>query len=373
MVYRLVSHVYVMAVAPVAMNIFFSTQLVNSIVQVLKAKKLELVLCAPTGRAAKRVSETTGLEAKTIHRLLAFDPATGGFKHSQDDPLEGDVFVVDETSMVDLMLAHQFVRAVPAHAALILVGDVDQLPSVGPGSVLRDVIDSGVVPVCRLTEVFRQAAQSSIITNAHRINQGQQPLYPQGKVQDVRKSDFYFFAAEEPQDAVAEVIRLVKEAIPKNFGFDPLSDIQVLTPMQRSEIGARNLNLRLQAALNPTGPFVARFGWNFRVGDKVMQTVNDYEKDVFNGDMGRIDAIDEVEQEVAVAYEGRVVIYDFNELDELQPSYAVTIHKSQGSEYPVVVIPFHMQHYMVKRTESQKRITTLRQRLVEQTGSVSDG
>ncbi len=376
------------------------TTLVNSIVQVLKTKGLELVLCAPTGRAAKRMSETTGVEAKTIHRLLEFDPAGGGFKRSHDNPLEGDVFVVDEMSMVDLMLAHQLVRAVPPHAVLILVGDVDQLPSVGPGSVLRDVIDSDMVPVCRLTEVFRQAAQSSIITNAHRINRGQQPLYPQGKVQDVRGSDFYFFPAEEPEQAVAEVIRLVRDAIPKHFDFHPLDDVQVLTPMQRSEIGARNLNLLLQGALNPTGPSVAKFGWNFRVGDKVMQTVNDYEKDVFNGDMGRIASVDEVEQEVEVRYEGRVVTYDFNELDELQPSFAVTIHKSQGSEYPVVVVPIHTQHYMmlqrnllytaitrgkklvvlvgtkkavamaVKRTESQKRITTLRRRLVEQSGVI---
>jgi exodeoxyribonuclease V alpha subunit len=280
---------------------------------------------------------------------------------------------------------------------LILVGDVDQLPSVGPGSVLRDVIDSGVVPVCRLTEVFRQAARSSIITNAHRINRGQSPVYPKGRVQDVRGSDFYFFEAEEPEQVVREIVRLVKEAIPKSFGFHPVDDVQVLTPMQRSEIGARNLNLLLQMALNPTGPFVSRFGWNFRVGDKVMQTVNDYEKDVFNGDMGRIVGVDEVEQEVEVRYEGRGVTYDFNELDELQPSFAVTIHKSQGSEYPVVVVPIHTQHYMmlqrnllytavtrgkklvvlvgtrkavalaVKRTESQKRITTLRARLVELT------
>ena len=369
------------------------TTLVNAIVQVLKAKGLELVLCAPTGRAAKRMSETTGMEAKTIHRLLEFDPAGGGFKHNGDNPLEGDVFVVDETSIVDLMLAHQLVRAVPSQAALILVGDVDQLPSVGPGSVLRDIIDSGVIPVCRLTEVFRQAAKSSIIINAHRINRGQTPLYPQGKVQDVRGSNFYFFDAEEPQQVVAEVIRLVRDAIPKNFGFHPLDDVQVITPMQRGETGARNLNLLLQGALNPTGPSVTRFGWNFRVGDKVMQTVNDYEKDTFNGDIGRIVAVDEVEQELAVRYDERDVIYDFNELDELLPAFAMTIHKSQGSEYPVVVIPVHTQHYMmlqrnllytavtrgkklvilvgtkravamaVQRTEASKRITTLRQRI----------
>jgi len=370
------------------------TTLVNSIVQVLKAKKLEIVLCAPTGRAAKRMSEATGQEAKTIHRLLEFDPKGGGFKRNHENPLEGDVFVVDETSMVDLMLAHQLVRAVPANAALILVGDVDQLPSVGPGSVLRDIIDSGVVPVCRLTEVFRQAARSAIITNAHRINQGQLPFFPQGKVEDVRQTDFYFFPADEPEQAITEVVRLVQRAIPQKFGFHPLDDVQVLTPMQRSELGARNLNLLLQNVLNPTGQSVEKFGWNFRIGDKVMQTVNDYDKDVFNGDIGRIARIDEIEQEVMVRYEDRDVVYDFNELDELQAAYAMTIHKSQGSEYSVVVVPIHTQHFMmlqrnllytavtrgkklvilvgtkkaiaiaVKRVESSKRITTLRLRLV---------
>ena len=370
------------------------TTLVNSIVQVLKAKKLEIVLCAPTGRAAKRMSEATGQEAKTIHRLLEFDPKGGGFKRNHENPLEGDVFVVDETSMVDLMLAHQFVRAVPANAALILVGDVDQLPSVGPGSVLRDIIDSGVVPVCRLTEVFRQAARSAIITNAHRINQGQLPFFPHGKVEDVRQTDFYFFPADEPEQAITEVIRLVQKAIPQKFGFDPMNDVQVLTPMQRSELGARNLNRLMQTALNPTGQSVEKFGWNFRIGDKVMQTVNDYDKDVFNGDIGRVSKIDEIEQELMVRYEDRDVVYDFNELDELQAAYAMTIHKSQGSEYPVVVIPIHTQHFMmlqrnllytgvtrgkklvilvgtkkaiaiaVKRVESSKRITTLRLGLV---------
>ncbi len=375
------------------------TTLVNAIVQVLGAKGLALVLCAPTGRAAKRMSETTGLEAKTVHRLLEFNPAGGGFKRNADHPLKGDVFVVDESSMVDVMLAHQFVRAVPPHAALIFVGDVDQLPSVGPGAVLRDLIDAGVVPVCRLTEVFRQAAASHIITNAHRINMGHLPQYPHGKVPDVRGCDFYFFPAEAPDTAVAEVVRLVQDAIPTRFGFHPLDDVQVITPMQRGELGARHLNLILQGALNPTGPSVARFGWNFRVGDKVMQTINNYEKDVFNGDIGRIADVDDVEQAITVRYEDRPVVYDFNELDELQPSFAITVHKSQGSEYPVVVIPVHTQHYRmlqrnllytavtrgrklvvlvgtrkalaiaVKRTESQQRVTTLRRRLVELAGA----
>ena len=375
------------------------TTLTNSIVQVLKAKKLEVVLCAPTGRAAKRLAEATGQEAKTIHRLLEFDPAGGGFKHDHQNPLEGDVFIADEMSMVDLMLAHQFIRAIPAHAALVLVGDVDQLPSVGPGCVLRDIIDSGAFPVCRLNEVFRQAARSAIITNAHRINHGQMPIYPTGKVPDVRQADFYFFPAEEPEQALKEIVRLLQQALPKNFAVNSIEDIQVLTPMQRGELGARNLNRLLQSALNPTGPAIERFGWNFRVGDKVMQTVNDYDKDVFNGDIGRVAKIDDIEQEITVRYDDRPVVYDFSELDELQASYAVTVHKSQGSAYPVVVIPIHTQHYMmlqrnllytavtrgkrlvilvgtkkamamaVKRAEAGKRITTLRQRLVEASGS----
>ena len=369
------------------------TTLVNGIVRIFQAKKLDVVLSAPTGRAAKRMTQTSGHEARTIHRQLEFDPARGGFKRNRDNPLDGDVFVIDEMSMVDLQLAHQLVRAIPHHAALILVGDVDQLPSVGPGTVLCDIIDSGVVPVCRLTEVFRQAAESSIITNAHRINQGWMPKYPQGKVQDVKKADFYFFPVADPAQAVDQVVRLVRESIPGKFGVSAAEDIQVLTPMQRGELGARNLNVVLQEALNPTGPSIERFGLIFRVGDKVMQNVNNYEKDVFNGDIGRITRIDEVEQEVAVRYEDRVVTYDFNEMDELQLSYCVTIHKSQGSEYPVVIVPIHTQHYMllqrnllytavtrgkqlvillgtekaltiaVKRTDSRKRVTTLKERL----------
>ena len=319
------------------------TTLVNAIVKVFQAKKLKLVLCAPTGRAAKRMAETASMNATTIHRLLEFDPITGRFKHDMDNPLEGDVFVVDETSMIDLVLAHQLIRAIPPRAALILVGDVDQLPSVGPGSVLGDIIESGVLPVCRLTEVFRQAAQSSIITNAHRVNQGQMPQWPQSGASET--SDFYFIEAEEPEKGVELVLRLVRERIPKRFKLDPVDDIQVLTPMQRGDLGARNLNLVLQKALNSSEAGVQRFGWTFRTGDKVMQVVNDYEKDVFNGDIGRVAQIDEEDQALTVTFDGRPVEYDFGELDELMLSYAVTIHKSQGSEYPCVVIPLHMQHY----------------------------
>ncbi|HEY3320386.1 MAG TPA: ATP-dependent RecD-like DNA helicase [Planctomycetota bacterium] len=369
------------------------TSLVNAILKVFRAKNLDVVLCAPTGRAAKRLSETSGMEARTIHRLLEFNPASGGFKRDSSNLLEGDVFIIDETSMVDLPLAYQTVRAIPKTAALILVGDVDQLPSVGPGCVLRDIIDSGVIPSCRLTEVFRQAAQSDIIQNAHRINHGQMPVFPQGK-EERPVSDFYLFEVEEPPKAIETILRLIGEAIPQKFGFRA-SDIQVLTPMQRGELGARNLNQVLQSALNPTGPSVQRFGWTFRVGDRVMQTVNDYEKDVFNGDIGRVESLDEEEQEMTVEIDGRRIVYDFQELDELVLAYACSIHKSQGSEYPVVIVPVHTQHYVllqrnllytaitrgrklviivgtrkalsiaVNRVEARQRVTSLRQRLVD--------
>ena len=369
------------------------TTVVNSIVKIMRAKKLEVVLAAPTGRAAKRMMETTGLEAKTIHRLLEYDPATGEFKHNADKPLEGDVFIIDETSMMDLLLAYQLIRAIPVSSALILVGDVDQLPSVGPGSVLRDIIESGLIPVCRLTEVFRQAAQSSIITNAHKVNKGQMPVLPQGKVQSPNQTDFYFVNVEEPEKAVSLVINLTCKAIPDRFGFDRFDDIQILSPMQRGLLGCRNLNTVLQENLNPEGPSVERYGWTFRIGDKVMQIVNNYEKDIFNGDIGRIESIDSVDQDVTVLFDGRKVTYDFNELDELILSYAITIHKSQGTEYPAVVIPIHTQHYTmlqrnllytaitrarklvvlvgtqkavaiaIKRVDSGKRVTLLKERL----------
>ncbi len=320
------------------------TTLVNVILKILLAKKLKAILCAPTGRAAKRLSETSGLTARTIHRLLVFDPKTGKFKHNRNHPLGGDVFVVDETSMIDLPLAHQLVQAIPRHAALILVGDVDQLPSVGPGSVLGDTIDSGVVQVCRLDHVFRQAAASDIVANAHRVNQGQLPEFPESKDQ---KSDCYFVYAEEASQAADQIVRLIKEAIPRRFRLNPMDDVQVLSPMQRGELGARNLNVRLQQALNPSGTSIERFGVTFREGDKVMQIQNDYDKDVFNGDIGRIYRIDPEERELIVRFEGRPVYYDFQELDELVLAYATTIHKSQGSEYPCVIVPVHTQHYIM--------------------------
>ena len=317
------------------------TTLVNSILRILAAKGPRLALCAPTGRAAKRLSESTGREAATIHRLLEADPKEGGFKRTEQDPLACDLLVVDETSMVDVPLMRALLRALPESAALLLVGDVDQLPSVGPGQVLADVIASGAVPVVRLAEVFRQAAGSSIVANAHRINRGEMPdlVAREG-------SDFFFVDAATPEQGVEKVLALVRERIPRRFGLDPVRDIQVLCPMNRGGLGARSLNVELQRALNPPGEVrVERFGWTFCPGDKVMQVVNDHERGVYNGDLGVIARMDLEEGELAVDYEGREVAYGFGELDELVLAYAATVHKSQGSEYPAVVVPLTTQHY----------------------------
>jgi exodeoxyribonuclease V alpha subunit len=318
------------------------TTIVNSILRILAAKGANLLLCAPTGRAAKRMTEATGFEAKTIHRLLEVDPKVGSFKRNSDNPLECDLLVVDETSMVDVILMQALLKAVPDNAALLIVGDIDQLPSVGPGQVLADVIASGAVPVVRLTEIFRQVAQSRIITSAHRINQGSIPdlSKPEGD------SDFYFVQAHDPEAAVSLIIELVKTRIPQRFHLDPIRDIQVLCPMNRGGIGARSLNIELQAALNPAGARkVERFGWTFAPGDKVMQIENDYDKEVYNGDIGYIDDVDSDAGELTASFDGRKVTYGFGELDTLVPAYAATIHKSQGSEYPAVVIPVMTQHY----------------------------
>jgi exodeoxyribonuclease V alpha subunit len=320
------------------------TTIVNSILRVLTAKGVKLLLCAPTGRAAKRMNEATGFEAKTIHRLLEVDPKAGGFKRGLDNPLDCDLLVVDESSMVDVMLMQALLKSVPNHAAVLIVGDIDQLPSVGPGQVLADIIASVAVPVVRLTEVFRQAATSQIIVNAHKINQG---LIP-----DLSKpssdSDFYFIEADDPETAVKRIVELVKERIPKRFGHHPIRDIQVLCPMNRGGIGARSLNIALQAALNPAGELkVDRFGWTFAPNDKVMQIENDYDKEVYNGDIGYISEVDIEAAELTADFDGRIVTYGFGELDTLVPAYATTIHKSQGSEYPAVVIPVLMQHYMM--------------------------
>jgi len=325
------------------------TTLVNSMLTILRAKSVSVALCAPTGRAAKRLAESTGLIAKTIHRLLEADPRRGGFKRGEDNPLACELLVVDEASMVDVPLLASLVKALAPGAGLILVGDVDQLPSVGPGRVLADIIDSGVVPVARLREVFRQAAQSRIVTNAHRINHGQMPELDGSVKEGKEGSDFYFIEAADSDDARRKLIEIVHHRIPARFGLDPIRDVQVLCPMNRGALGARTLNLDLQTTLNgdESKPAVARFGWTYRVGDKVMQTANDYDKDVFNGDIGFVRAVEPNAQEVVIDFDGRSVTYDFGELDGVSPAYATTIHKAQGSEYPAVVIPLSTQHYLM--------------------------
>jgi exodeoxyribonuclease V alpha subunit len=322
------------------------TTLVNSLLTIVRAKGVKCLLCAPTGRAAKRMTEATGIEAKTIHRLLEVDPSTGRFRKNETNPLDCDLLVMDETSMVDVPLMHSVLRAVPQRAGLTLVGDIDQLPSVGPGNVLRDLIDSGVVPVVRLTEVFRQAAHSRIITTAHSVRIGKLPDLGGGR----ETADFHFVERDDPEQIAATLVNLVQNRIPARFGLDPIRDVQVLCPMNRGSLGARELNLSLQRALNPARPgeaVVEKYGWRFQARDKVIQTENDYQKEVFNGDVGTIDKIDPVEHEVVVRFDDRRVKYDFGELDEISLAYAVTVHKAQGSEFAAVVIPLATQQYML--------------------------
>ncbi len=317
------------------------TTVVNSLIKIFQTKQLTIELCAPTGRAAKRLSEVTGFVAKTIHRCLGFDPHVFGFKHHADFPLPADIIVLDEVSMLDITLMNQLLKAIPQKAALFLIGDVDQLPSVGPGSVLADLMASKQIPTVFLTEIFRQAATSQIIVNAHRVNQGKMPVK-----KSLPSSDFYFIPANTPEDIQTKLIHCVTQRIPQRFRFHPLRDIQVLTPMNRGVVGAYRLNHALQQALNAASePKIQRFGWLFSPGDKVIQTVNNYDKEVFNGDIGFITQVDLEETTVQINFEERLVDYDFNELDEIALAYATSIHKSQGSEYKAVVIPIAMQHY----------------------------
>ena len=311
------------------------------IISAYKRAGCRVILAAPTGRAAKRMSEATHMEAKTIHRLLEYKPPEG-YQCNEEKPLEGDVLILDECSMIDVMLMYNLLKAVPEHMTLILVGDTDQLPSVGAGNVLKDIIDSGSIPVVRLTRIFRQAQGSRIIMNAHRINKGESIDMRGGKDSD------FFFASEETNEGIVE--RLVKYCtanLPRYYQADALRDIQVLTPMQRGIVGAANLNQVLQEAMNPDGPALRRGGTNYRIRDKVMQIRNDYDKEVFNGDIGNIVKVDLEERELTVDFDGREVIYDVTELDELVLAYATTIHKAQGSEYPIVVMPFSMSHFVM--------------------------
>ena len=311
------------------------------IISAYKQAGSQIILAAPTGRAAKRMSEATGMEAKTIHRLLEYKPPEG-YQKNEEHPLEGDVLILDECSMIDIMLMYNLLKALPEQMSLILVGDIDQLPSVGAGNVLRDIIDSGCVPVVRLTRIFRQAQGSRIIMNAHRINKGESIDMRGGK-----NSDFFFATKQSNQEVVDTIVQYCRMNLPRYYHVDPLQDIQVLTPMQRGECGAVNLNQVLQEAMNPSKIFLRRGGTQYRLKDKVMQIRNDYDKEVFNGDIGTITKVDMEERELTVLFDEREVIYDVTELDELTLAYAVTIHKSQGSEYPIVVMPFTMSHFVM--------------------------
>ncbi|HEX2491261.1 MAG TPA: ATP-dependent RecD-like DNA helicase [Blastocatellia bacterium] len=322
----------------------------RTIVELFYAMRKTVALASPTGRAAQRLSEVTGREAKTIHRLLEFDPATMRFKRNDVWPLEADVVIVDEASMIDIVLANSLIKAIDDGASVVLVGDADQLPSVGPGAFLQDLISSGVAPVARLTQIFRQAARSLIVQNAHQINRGEFPrLVKPGE----EKSDCYFIEAEEPEELIRLIVNSVSKSLPSRFGYDPLKDIQTLSPMNRGRVGAGRLNGVLQAALNPQSPDgpgkaeAVRGDRTLRVGDKVIQRVNNYRLEVFNGDMGAIESIDLEDQMIAVRFADRVVEYDFADSLELSHGFAVTIHKAQGSEYPAVVIPLHTQHYLM--------------------------
>ena len=316
------------------------TTTTQGIIAALKKAGLRVLLAAPTGRAAKRMSEATGMEAKTIHRLLEYNPQDG-YKRNDENPLEGDALIVDECSMIDILLMNNLLKAVPVGMRLVFVGDIDQLPSVGAGNVLRDIIDSQRIPVVRLVCIFRQAQKSRIVMNAHAINQGRFPDTSNG-----RDTDFFFMREDDPERAAETIVRLVKERLPRAYRESP-DRIQVLTPMQRGVVGAANLNLLLQQALNPSGPSLNRGGYTYRQGDRVMQQRNNYDKDVFNGDLGYIREVDTEERTLKVDFDGKWVEYDVTELDELTLAYATTIHKAQGSEYPIVVMPVLMTHFVM--------------------------
>jgi exodeoxyribonuclease V alpha subunit len=320
------------------------TTIINAIIRIAANHGQRALLAAPTGRAAKRMTETCGCEARTIHRLLEFSPKEGGFKRNNESPLDADIIVIDESSMIDTLLMHHLLKAVPGRASLVLVGDVDQLPSVGAGNVLRDIIDSGFVPAARLDEIFRQSRSSLIVLNAHRINNGEFPVFTPGN--DIPR-DFYFVELEAPEKVSEMIVDMCRNKIPDKFGFRPVDDIQVLAPMHRGVVGASNLNAELQKHLNPSGDELVRGAKIFRTGDKVMQIRNNYDKDVYNGDIGKVLSLNREDQEVTVDYDGRHVVYDFTDLDEIVLAYAVSVHKSQGSEYPVVVMPLLTQHYMM--------------------------
>ncbi len=340
------------------------TTLLRSLISILEAKRLHVALAAPTGRAAKRLSEATGRDARTLHRLLEFSPGEGGFQRGVGKPLEADVIVVDEASMVDISLMYYLLCAVPTQATLLLVGDADQLPSVGPGNVLGDLIESGKIPVVKLETVFRQAQSSLIVTNAHLVNEG---LMPINEAPGHDLSDFYLIERDDPDDALRLLKEMVVRRIPERFGLNPMNDVQVLSPMHRGTLGTENLNRELRDMLNPSG--VSIRGDRFRVGDRVMQTRNNYDKEVFNGDVGRIVSFDSEWSEVIVEFDARPITYHVSEMDELSLAYAVSVHKAQGSEYPAVVVPVSTQHYVLLRRNLLYTAMTRGKRLVIIIGS----
>ncbi len=342
------------------------TTIINAVIQIYRAVGANIFLAAPTGRASKRMTETTGQPARTIHRMLEFNWQKGGFQRNENRPLDADVIIIDEVSMIDTILMYHLMKAVPAGATLIMVGDSNQLPSVGPGNVLKDVIESGLVPVIELNEIFRQARESLIILNAHRINRG---LLPEMKDSGENLEDFYFIEQENPDQALHIILELVCKRIPRSFNMDPMRDIQVITPMHKGIVGTVNLNMKLQDSLNPSRTEIIRGDRVFRLNDKVMQIKNNYDKEVFNGDIGLIKSIDEENQKIVVDYDDRQVPYDFMELDEIILAYAISVHKSQGSEYPAVVLPILSQHYLLLQRNLIYTAVTRGKRLVVMVGS----
>ena len=319
------------------------TTVINAIIKIFSQIGAKILLAAPTGRASKRMTETSGYEAKTIHRLLEYSPEKGEFKKNERSPLKCDILIIDEASMIDIVLMHHLIKAVPLNATVVIVGDVNQLPSVGPGSVLKDMISSKVFPVVELNEIFRQARESLIVINAHRINAGEFPIFKSER----KNADFYFIEEEDPEKGLSIIIELVKNRIPKKFGFNPYEDIQVISPMNKGIIGSENLNEKLQEAINPSSFGIIRGAKKLKLRDKVMQLRNNYEKGVFNGDIGKIVKIDQENQEVFIVFDTGIVTYDYSELDEISLAYAISVHKAQGSEYPAIVIPIFIQHYVL--------------------------
>jgi exodeoxyribonuclease V alpha subunit len=334
------------------------TTIIRALVEIYGRKKLRVILAAPTGRAAKRMTESVGVPAQTIHRLLKWNPVTNKFTYNAENRLEGDVFIFDETSMIDVRLACELLSALPDSAAVVWVGDTDQLPSVGAGAVLGDLIKSGVVPSTKLDFIFRQDTSGLIVTNAHHVNAGE-PL-------EIRKgeTDFYFMRCEDPEMCVKRAIEFMTTRIPRKFGMDPLQDVQVLVPMRKNILGTENLNVELQKALNPRGDAIIRGGTMFRPGDRVMQLRNNYDKDVYNGDVGFVKAVSSDDRSMIVNFDGRPVKYDGGDLDELVLAYATTIHKSQGSEYPAVIVIIHTQHYVMLQRNLLYTAITRGKRLV---------